>query len=216
MKWVYCISGLGADERIFQHLQIRGFALKHLRWIQPLSGESMKEYAYRMCAQLPEGPVILLGVSFGGMMALEMAKHKPTRRVILISSVKSSREMPPWMRISGRLRLNRLAPARPWKWLAGIENVFLGAKTPEEKKLAGEFRSQVDREYLAWALQQVLTWQNSWQPPGLIHLHGSGDHTFPIRNIRPTHTIAGGGHFMVMNRAGEISRILEELLNKSD
>jgi len=212
MRIVYCISGLGADERVFQRLRVREVEFRFLRWLVPLDKETIESYSKRMISQLEEKNPLLMGVSFGGMMALEISKHISTRKVILLSSVKSRKELPEWMKFSGQLGLNRMTPRRPWKWMGGMENHFLGTEGFEEEDLAKSFRRNVDPRYLRWAINQVVNWQNQVQPLNLFHIHGTRDKIFPIRKINPTHIVEGGGHFMVMNRAPEISGILQTLI----
>jgi pimeloyl-ACP methyl ester carboxylesterase len=212
MKRIYCISGLGADERIFQRLQIPGVDMQYLQWITPFPNEDIGQYAKRMSVQVADENAILMGVSFGGMMAVEIAKHISTEKIILISSIKSRKELPRWLKLTGRYKLNRLAPAKPWKWLRPFENNFLGAKGIEEKKLANDFREKIDPGYLRWAIEQVVNWQNESEFPGIYHIHGSRDKTFPIKYIKPTHVIKKGGHFMIMSRAEEVSSIIGSIL----
>ncbi len=214
MKKVYCISGLGADERVFGKLKIPGVQLQYLHWLIPVDNESMTAYAKRMSTQIHDENPVLMGVSFGGMMAIEMAGHIAAEKIILISSIKSRKELPGWMKISGQFKLNRLTPAKPWKWLSRMENNFLGARGAEEGKLANEFREKIDPVYLRWAIEQVVTWQNESQPSSIYHIHGTDDKTFPINNIQATHIIKGGGHFMVMNRAEEISVLIADILSE--
>jgi pimeloyl-ACP methyl ester carboxylesterase len=212
MRNLYCISGLGADERVFQRLQVEGFRLNFLRWLDPIGNEPIEDYSKRMTSQVEDRAPLLMGVSFGGMMALEMSKHIPTEKIILVSSIKTRKELPQWMKFSGRLRLNRLAPQRPWQWMSPVENHFLGTEGWEEEQIARSFRENIDPRYLRWALKQILNWQNQFQPSRLYQIHGSADKTFPIKKVRATHIVKGGGHFMVMNRASEISGILQEIL----
>lgn len=212
MNPIYCISGLGADERIFSKLTLPGRTLTPLQWIRPQKEERIEEYAKRMTSQIPTDQPILMGVSFGGMMAIEMAKICPAAKVILISSVKSREELPGWMKWSGRLRLNKLLPRNPPRWTR-LESDFLGTETAEEVELVRVFSETADRDYLSWALGQVINWRNEWQPSSLFHIHGTIDRTFPLKNIRATHIVRGGGHFMVMNRAAEVSTIIESILD---
>ena len=214
MQQVYCISGLGADERIFSRLVVPNMEFIYLRWLIPEKDESIESYAGRMREQV--GAVkepVFMGVSFGGMMAIEMAKYYPGAGVVLISSVKSRKELPPWMKWVDALKLYILVPPRPTPlWLRKIGGNFLSAESEEEIRLVNEFKTNVDPAYLSWAVKQIVTWKNSWQPPVLYHIHGSKDKTFPSDRIVATHMIAGGGHFMVMNRAKEVSGILREIL----
>ncbi len=218
MKEIFCISGLGADERIFGKLQIPGGQLHFIKWVQPLENESIESYAKRLCDQIPVTDPVLAGVSFGGMMAIEIAKLIPASKVILISSVKNCSEVPRWMRSCGHYKLDRALPSKPLaaypalKLIRPIQNYFLGAHTPEEKKIANEYRDSIDPVYLRWAINQVLNWKNNWQPENLVHLHGQKDHIFPVKKIKNAFIIPGGGHFMIMNRYEEISeRIAEQL-----
>src|SRR5687768_45663 len=98
MKEVYCISGLGADRRIFKHLHVDRVNFNFIDWIPPKHGESMQSYARRLSRQLENTEAILLGVSFGGMMAIELSRIFPVSGVVLISSIKTHAELPFWMR----------------------------------------------------------------------------------------------------------------------
>ncbi|MDR2690264.1 MAG: hypothetical protein LBB76_10975, partial [Azoarcus sp.] len=59
-----------------------------------------------------------------------------------------------------------------------------------------------------WAIGQILHWENTWEPENLVRLHGTRDHILPSRHA--DFEIADGGHFMVVNRAAEISGMLRE------
>ncbi len=216
MRTVYCISGLGADERVFKNLSVQGAKFKFINWLSPEPGETLSSYAARMSGAVQEKNPVLCGLSFGGMMALEISRIIPVSKLILISSIKSEKELPLWMKTCGLLRLQKALPSQPLhkfkalKAIRPVQNYFLGAKTEEEKRMANEYRDTVDPFYLKWSLNHVLNYSNQWLPPEWIHIHGTDDHIFPIRNIKPTHVIEGGGHFMIMNKSEQINRILEE------
>ena len=50
--------------------------------------ETIANYAMRMCEDILHKNPVLVGVSFGGIMAQEMSQFITTKKVILISSVK--------------------------------------------------------------------------------------------------------------------------------
>lgn len=218
MKTVYCISGLGADERVFGNLMLSGVQTRMIQWIQPLPGEPIGAYATRLAYQITDEDPVLMGLSFGGMMAIEIARLRPVQKIILISSIKNAAELPTWMKRCGQLHLDRILPDRQlssikaFRALRPIQNYFLGAKTPEEKRIANQYRDTVDPLYLKWALNHVLNWKNAHVPNNLYHIHGDQDHIFPLKKIHPTHIIPGGGHFMIMDKAAAVSAILNELL----
>ena len=101
---------------------------------------------------------------------------------------------------------------RAYKILEPIQNKRLGVTTEEEKNIVRSYRKNVSQGYMNWAINEILNWQNDWQPSGLYHIHGDADKIFPIQNTKPTHVIKGGGHFMIMNRADEVSGFISELL----
>jgi len=212
MENIYCISGLGADERVFHNLKIPGFSLRYVEWLIPEKKETIQAYSQRMGLQIKEENPFLMGVSFGGMMAIEIAKQKRSRQIIIISSIKSRFELPEWMRISGKFNLSALVPSRSPGWISPFTNYYLGAKTAAEKELAANFRQMVSPVYLRWAIDKVINWQNEIQPAPIFHLHGTDDRTFPIKNIKPDYVVQKGGHFMVLNRAAEISSAIKNAL----
>lgn len=218
MRHVYCISGLGADERIFCKLQVPDTTFHYIRWVQPLPTESINNYATRLRDQITHTDPVLMGVSFGGMMSIEIAKMLSVDKVVLISSIKSSRELPRWMQVCGQLKFDKMLPAkplhsiRPLRALRPVQNYFLGTESEEEKAIANHFRDTVDPLYLRWSINQVLNWKNEWLPSNFYHLHGEKDHIFPLRKVRATHVVKEAGHFMIMNRCNEINEILQKIL----
>ena len=107
---IYLISGLGADERVFQNLDFGRLKPKFIKWIEPKDNETIQEYALRLSEQIDTNKPIILGVSFGGMIAIEIAKQIDYQQVILISSAKTKTEIPLIYRISGRLKLHKIIP----------------------------------------------------------------------------------------------------------
>jgi pimeloyl-ACP methyl ester carboxylesterase len=215
---VYCLSGLGADHRIFNKLNIPDVELLHLDWLLPQgTGESLDDYARRLAASIRHESPVLMGVSFGGMMAIEIAKHLPVQAVILISSVKSVNELPTWMKVFGKCRAEYLLPSvplksiRPLRFIRPMQNYFLGAHTPETIAIANEFRDNVDPTYLRWSIKQIFNWKNAWMPGRIYHLHGDNDKLFPVGKVKPTHIIPQGGHFMVMSHYQQINAIVGDI-----
>ena len=98
MKTVYVFSGLGADERVFHKIDFSGYDVHFIKWITPQKNESIESYALRLTSQITKPLPVLIGLSFGGMMAVEVAKHIATEKIILISSAKSKNEIPFYFR----------------------------------------------------------------------------------------------------------------------
>ena len=89
---IYFVSGLGADQRVFQKLKLSGYQAIHIQWVEPESQESIAEYTQRLISQIKSEKPIIIGLSFGGIIAVEIAKQIKTEKVILISSTKNQQE----------------------------------------------------------------------------------------------------------------------------
>jgi len=211
-KIIYCISGLGADEKVFDRLELNGHELRHIPWLSPNKKETIVEYARRMREAINSPDPVLLGVSFGGMVGIEIAKQIQLEKLILVSSIKNLRELPSWMRLAGQMQLNRLLPIRSYKITRKIDNHRLGVSNKEEEMMVQAYRNAADPVYLTWAVNEVLNWKNDWQPQNIIHIHGDKDKIFPIKKVFADHVIKDGTHLMIYNRAIEISGILRQVL----
>lgn len=213
MKTIYCISGLGASAKAFSKLKIEGCTLHVVEWLQPLGNETIEAYAARMAAEIKEENPILLGLSFGGMMCIEIAKQISVQKIIIISSIKTKSELPFWMRAVAKTQLHKIAPLKTnTRLLRPVQNFFLGAHTPEDKEVAIAFRRNANVAYVRWAIDKVVNWQNTWQPQNIVHIHGSTDKMFAVTKVQPTHVINKGGHFMIMNKAAEVSTVISNYL----
>lgn len=212
-KNIYCISGLGADERAFERLTINGSSLYPLKWVDPLIKETLSSYAARMSVQIKDKNPVLLGLSFGGMIAVEIAKQIAVEKLILISSVKTIYEIPKWMRVAGTLNLHKLIPIKKNRFTEKADDRRMGIETMEEKAFVDHYREKADQKYIDWAIDQILNWRNISIPENTFHIHGENDRMFPLRNIQPTHVIKKGTHIMILNRGEEISSCIEQILS---
>lgn len=178
----------------------------------PEPDETIQHYAERMRAGITEENPIMMGLSFGGMISTEIAKQIPVSKIIIISSVKSSKELPFWMKTVATLKLNKIVPLKSTRLTQPIQNRMLGIQSEEEKNLVASLRREVDLPYTNWAVNQAINWKNDWQHPDICHIHGDNDHMFPIKNIKVDYIIKNAGHFMIMNRSEEVSACINAIL----
>ena len=202
---------MGSDKKAFDRIRVEGYKLVFLPWLTPQADETIQAYAARMCLPIKEDKPVLIGLSFGGMISIEIAKLIDTHKVILLSSIHSKWQMPRWMRVAGKLKLNRLIPMRPYKILESIQNKRMGVTTIAEKELVNNYRKNTSQVYIDWAINQILNWNNEWQPAQLYHIHGDDDKIFPIQKLSPTHTVKAAGHMMIFNRAAAVNECLKAI-----
>jgi pimeloyl-ACP methyl ester carboxylesterase len=123
--------------------------------------ESLDEYAKRIAEKIKLENPVLIGVSFGGILVQEMAKHINTRKVIIISSVKSNLEFPRRMKIAKTTKAYKLIPMSLILNLENLAKFSFGAKINHRLKLYRKFLSVRDIGYLEWAVEKVILWDRT-------------------------------------------------------
>jgi len=211
-KNVYFISGLGADKRAFNFLDLSFCNPVFIDWIEPLPKETLKGYALRMRNEIDEENPTIVGLSFGGMLTTEMAKVNPNIKALIVSSNKLPSEFP-WL-----LKIGKIFPA--YKWTSGNFNKkfnqtfswFLGVKGTEQRKIRQALIRDSDPKFTKWAIEAILHWDNNTVPANIIHIHGTADKLLPYRYVKVDYTVEGGEHLMVMDKAEELSVLLKKLI----
>lgn len=209
---IYLFSGLGADERVFVNLDLSLYETTHIQWLTPKPEEEISGYAKRICTQIKHEHPVLIGLSFGGMLAIEVAKHIQIKKLILLASAKTYKEIPFYYRWPGRAGILHLLPISLLKWPNWVMYYLFGAHTREERILLGSILKDTDPVFLKWALTKIVTWTNLHIPPDTVHLHGTKDKILPIKYIACEYQIENGGHLMPHNKQKEISNLLHQLI----
>ena len=209
---LYVFSGLGADERVFTHIDFGAYKPVFIRWITPLHQEKIEDYATRISTQITTVRPILIGLSFGGIIAIEIAKQIPVAQIILIASVKTKTELPPYFMAGKGFMLHKFIPASILKQANFITYWFFGIKTAADKKLLKNILYDTDPGFLKWGIDKIAHWKNSAIPANIIHIHGTNDKIFPLKYINYDYKVIDGGHFMAINKAERISELIKIIL----
>lgn len=208
---ILLLTGMTPNAGIFSRLLPRLPSAIVVPWLPPCKRETLSDYARRLADSLqPHGEVIVCGVSFGGIVAHELAICLRARRCVVISAPQQVSELPPWFRF---FRPFAALPVEPALDLLGrIAGWFprraRTAATARMTKWAG------DRgEWHRWATAAVLRWKPSPVDGALavLQVHGSADTTFPLRYLRPDVVIANGGHVLPLTHDEQIAKLLREL-----
>jgi pimeloyl-ACP methyl ester carboxylesterase len=207
----YLIPGLGADERVFRRLRLTG-TVRILQWLAPQSSaEPLAHYAARLAEAVPvEEPCWLVGVSFGGLLAQEIARLRPRARVVLISSLGGPHELPKPLWLVSAVGLHRIVPFGLLKWLPRLAQWFFGARGGAEYRLLRQILRDTDPAFARWATGQLLSWRGPGQP-GVTRLHGTRDRLLPAGKARIDYLVPGAGHFLIVSHATQVSQVLNEL-----
>lgn len=207
---IYILSGLGADQRVFRKLDFSNLEPIYLKWISPEKDETIEDYATRLITQIEDKKPIIIGLSFGGMVAMEISKQIETEKTILLSSAKTKFEIPWYFRIVGALNIHKVFPVKSFKKIKFITNWLFGITTHEEKILLKTIIEETDHQYLLWSIDKIVKWKNTFIPKNIIHIHGTEDRVLPIRFVKCDYAINGGGHFMTLNMPDVVSEKIRE------
>lgn len=213
---IYAISGLGANQFIYEKLRIpEKYELVHIPWMMPLQEESIQSYAHRMAAVIDDtADFILFGLSFGGIMAQEIAKIKSPTKLILFNTIKNEKEKPLWISINNQIPfylvfpnflLNNHILIAFYSWCLSLFN-------PNRPDLSRIYTFR-HRDYTHWAFKQIVKWENNRNDDmEIYHLHGTQDFIFPISKIQNPIRVEKGSHICVYEKATLVSEILEQIL----
>lgn len=208
------VPGMGADERLFARQREAFPNLIVPKWITPAPNDSIQSYAKRLALEIdPKRPCFVGGASFGGFVAMEMARHLQTLGVFLIGSLRGAEELPP--------KFKMLKPIR--QFLSAIPFAMLGKSAAISVSMTGNLSghaikdvvkqfTEADAVFLRWASQAVLDWEASPtspmpQPP-IFQIHGGSDPVLSPRFTRPDEVIPGAGHLISLTHPKQLNAFL--------
>lgn len=196
------MPGMAANPTVFENIKLdkSRFETHWLNWKIPLKYESIQDYAKRMCDDIKHKNPIIIGVSFGGVLVQEMAKLITVKRLIIISSVKQTSEIPKHMLLAKETGVYKYLPFGLLNYIEQIEKLPVGNAIRKRLKLYQQYLSVNDKIYLDWAVKQMVCWEQSKPMIGIIHIHGEKDNVFSIKNIENCIVIPDGTHLMILNR----------------
>jgi pimeloyl-ACP methyl ester carboxylesterase len=212
---IYFMPGLGASSKIFEYLNLptAQYTCHYLEWLTPLSPEeSISNYAHRLSQSITEPNPVLVGVSFGGIIVQEMATFINPEKVVIISSVKSETEFPKKFDVFKLTKVYKLFPSSYINSIGMFIKEKFGGKLKKRIELYERYQIRLDAAYLDWAFHTILHWKKTYKTTNLYHIHGTKDLIFPAKYITEFIPVKHGTHIMILNKAKEISKILQDIL----
>lgn len=211
---VYFMPGMAASPKIFENIKLpeNRFQMHFLEWLIPKKNESLKDYALRVSQDVKHDNPVLIGVSFGGVLVQEMAKHIKVFRLIVISSVCSKHQLPKRMRIARKTKAYAIVPTSMVNKIDVFAKYAFGENVKKRLELYKKYLSVNDKHYLDWAIKEMVCWNQEKKIPNTIHIHGDQDMVFPHNYIQNCITIEGGTHIMILNKYRWFNKNLPELI----
>jgi hypothetical protein len=211
---LYFISGLGADKRIFQNLMLPDtFKIHYIEWLTVSENETMESYCKRLSSQIDrDQPFSLIGLSFGGVIAIELSKLLAPVQTVLISSFCFKKEVPWFYILIGKSGIYKIISPRILLKPNNIVFRLFGAYKPEVKNLLKNILQDTDPDFFEWAIRHLFSWDNEWKPDNLLRIHGTADKILPYKKIMNAIPVEGGEHLMVYSKSAVVSQVLKENL----
>ncbi|RIA10124.1 hypothetical protein OE09_1977 [Flavobacteriaceae bacterium MAR_2010_72] len=211
---VYLMPGMAASPVIFEHIKLPEdqFKIHWLEWVLPHKNESLQDYAKRLVDTIEHDNIVLLGVSFGGILVQEMSKFIHLKKLIVVSSIKSKHELPKRLKI---LKVTKAYKILPTQWLANIEvlaKYAFGKSVVKRLDLYKKYLSVRDKQYLDWAIEQIIFWDQQHPNPNAVYIHGEKDMVFPHSCNGNCIVVKGGTHIMVINKYKWFNENLPKLI----
>ena len=207
------MPGMAASSRIFEYIRLpECYSVHKLDWIIPKRKETLEFYAKRICKKITEPNPILIGVSFGGILIQEVSKHIKHKKIIIISSIKTNNELPISMKMAKKTNIHRILP---FQWINSLDKLALfafGNGIKKKIKIYQKYLSYRDPNYLKWAMDCIVNWNQTEIIEGLIHIHGKKDNVFPVKNLSGRVYLIEGNHAIIITKADLINKLLVELL----
>ena len=183
-----------------------------LEWKLPEKNESLENYAKRMVRDVKHENCVLIGVSLGGVIVQEMNKFLALKRLIIVSSVKTRKELPRRMRFSRVTGFYHLLPTFMVNYVEKLDFLPLGKFIKKRLKLYKRYMAVKNKAYLDWGFKKMIFWDRETPIEGIVHIHGEKDIVFPIKYIENCIVVPNGTHIMIINRYRWFNRNLPSII----
>lgn len=215
---IYLFPGMSSTSLIFEHLRldITRFELIFLEWLDIDKSESLDQYIKRYIPLIKHDNPVLIGVSFGGIIAQEISKLIPVKKTIIISSVRSNKEFPKLFRFARKTGIYRCLPTSIVNTVLGWIKSTASQHTMKRLELYDKYLPLRDKQYLDWCIREVLKWKQDTPLDNVIHIHGTKDEIFPMSNIKSAIKIEGGTHAMIIIKHKWFNINLETIILKNN
>jgi pimeloyl-ACP methyl ester carboxylesterase len=211
---LYLIAGHGSDIRIFSKINFpENLDTVHLHYFRPVKNESMHEYALRLSQRIDTTESFsIMGVSLGGMLAAEMTSFLNPVNVIIVSSAAGRSELPLRFRMMRNFEIYRIFSGDFYHFMAKSAQLLFEPDRKNETDIFDAMLQDKDPEFLKRGIHMIANWIGEYESNGnIFHIHGTKDHTVPIRKTCSDLIVENGSHMMALTNPQPISDLLDLL-----
>lgn len=210
---LFLLNGMGGGPQIFRKLAPLLPRCELVEWMSPKNGASIPEYARQLAERIEtDQPCDVLGVSFGGIVAQELAPLIGAKHCFVVSSINSASEL------SFGVKTMRMLPAEARISLMKSAGRIASAwpRRPSSATVRLRKFENDDGPWFCWASSAVLGWKPTQACGGecVVRIHGDRDETFPAGADRADHVIGGAGHMLALTHAEILAAIVMKYRTK--
>ena len=208
---VFLITGFALDKRAFAPLRLPEEVFIAVDLIPIRRGESLREYALRLAAEIGYRPDdVIGGVPLGGMLALEIAAGLGARGIVLIASAGHPRFI--------RKRFRWLSPLAARVPEILIRNVFRLVPTvlkwrrmlsPQGQALLADIMGKFPPTLLKAMPSRIMGWRGCLPSAPLRQIHSEGDWLIrPNGDPAILKLVKGRNHLLTVSHPEEVREFL--------
>lgn len=214
---IYFIPGMCSNSAIFEriHLNPDLFECYYLEWLPVDHLENLNNYVDRMIKEITHPNPILIGVSFGGIIAQEISKKITVRKTIIISSARSNKEYPPLYKFAKYTKAYKLLPTgNLTKLIKQYVHITTDASKQSRMELYDRYITIRDKKYIDWCIREIVNWNPSSDFKDTIQIQGTKDELFPFKYVKNAISIPKGNHAMIFLKYKWFNDNLEKIILK--
>ena len=211
---MYFLPGLGSTSHLFDRMDFDSqYVIKHIDYPVPDSGSTMTSYAHILSKQIDTTePFVLIGTSIGGMLSVELADIVNPTSVFIIASAKTRDELPPRYKFQRTVPIHKLVSDNVIRKSTRILQPIVEPDSRCDQNVYQAMLDDKDSMFMKRAVEMILLWDRTHYSEGIIHIHGTKDHTLPLRCVEADYIIEGGSHMMTYTQSAAIQEIIEHCL----
>jgi len=219
------LPGLGGDWRMTYRQAALPYIIIRPNYIPLKKGDTIRSYAKRFALHLLETntvdltkPIVLGGISFGGMIAQEMANYIPSKGIILIGSMRSSSELARYVHFFGRHIAQRLP-----LWAYDIVGEYflpiimrLYSKVSEQHiQLCCTMYKEYPKEFFRDSFRLITEWQGADLIEPVFRIHGKHDHIISYKRSQSIDVVVEDAkHLINLSHAEQVNEFIESFIEK--
>lgn len=215
MSKLFLISGLGADERAFDRLTNLPLDTVMVKWIANQPNESLYDYSQRLIDQYGITPADrVAGLSFGGVVAQQIASIIGMRDVILISSFRTIDDLHSFFRYALISKSYHLMPSSKLPWITETIANYINSGSDISRETLVEMLEDTDMTLMKWSIARIAELRTPIDESlTLYNIIGTKDRIVKAWTNPHTIKIDEGSHIMVYDRGKSVSQTIRSLMS---